>query len=259
MRALLVLLLSFAGVVCGQTRQVMVISHRGEHLHHPENTMPAYRAAFEAGADFIEVDVRTTADGKLVLMHNDTVDARTNGSGAVKDMTFEQIRALDAGAKSGQDFTGTRVPTFDEALEFAHGNIGIYVDTKRASAADVVAAIERQDMQDHVVIYGGYEYLKQVASLRPKIKVMPESVSVSVVKKLIDELKPKVIAFSGRDFTDEIIGLTQAAKADIYVDRLGDADRPDAWQDAVDRGATGIQTDHPAELVQYLRSKGYHK
>src|SRR5690349_12249682 len=151
MRARLILLLTFAGLLWGQTRQIMVISHRGEHLHHPENTMPAYRAAFETGADFIEVDVRTTADGKLVLMHNDTVDARTNGSGAVKDMTSEQIRKLDAG-------TGTQVPTFDEALEFAHGNIGVYVDTKRASAADIVAALERHDMQDHVVIYGGYEY-----------------------------------------------------------------------------------------------------
>lgn len=256
---LLVLLLSFAGVVCGQTRQVMVISHRGEHLHHPENTMPAYRAAFEAGADFIEVDVRTTADGKLVLMHNDTVDERTNGSGAVKDMTFEQIRALDAGVKSGKEFAGTNVPTFDEALEFAHGHIGVYVDTKRASAPDIVAALERHDMQDHVVIYGGYEYLKQVSALRPNIKVMPEAVSAAVVRKLIDELKPKVIAFGARDFTGEIIGLTLAANTGIYVDRLGTDDRPEAWQDAVDRGASGIQTDHPAELVQYLRARNFHK
>ena len=56
---------------------VAVISHRGEHLHHPENTLPAFRAALEAGADFIEVDVRTTSDGKLVVMHDGTVDRST--------------------------------------------------------------------------------------------------------------------------------------------------------------------------------------
>ncbi len=256
---LLILLLALVGVLLGQTRQVVVISHRGEHLHHPENTMPAYRAALEAGADFIEVDVRTTADGKLVIMHNDAVDARTNGSGAVKDMTFDQIRELDAGVKSGAEFAGTKVPTFDEVLDFARGKIGVYVDTKRASAADIVAALERHDMQDHVVIYGGFEYLGQVAALRPKIKVMPEAVSPAVIKKLIAELKPVVIAFDARDFTDEIIGLAREAKASIYVDRLGLADRPEIWQDAVDRGAAGIQTDRPAELVQYLRSKGYHR
>ncbi len=109
------------------------------------------------------------------------------------------------------------------------------------------------------MIYGGYQYLKQVSELRPKIKVMPESVNVAVMKKLIDELKPKVIAFGARDFTDEIIGLARDAKAEVYVDRLGEADRPEIWQDAIDRGADGIQTDKPAELVEYLRSKGYHR
>jgi glycerophosphoryl diester phosphodiesterase len=199
MRTIIILLVGVASAL-GQARQVVVISHRGEHRYHPENTLPAFCAAFEAGADFIEVDVRTTSDDKLVLMHNDTVDARTNGSGAVKDMTFEQLRALDAGVKTSQEFAGTPIPTFDEALEFARGKIGVYVDTKRAAAADIVAAIERHDMQDRVVIYGGYEYLKKVAAMRPKMKVMPESVSVGVMKKLIDELKPKVIAFDARDF-----------------------------------------------------------
>ena len=251
--------LALAFTLHAEPRKIVVISHRGEHLRNPENTMPAYRAAYEAGADFIEVDVRTTADGKLVIMHNDTVDARTNGVGAVKDMTFEQIRALDAGIKSGPQFARTKVPTFDEVLEFAHDKIGVYVDTKRASAADIVAALERHKMQDHVVVYGGFEFLKQLAALRPKIRVMPESVSVAVVGKLIEALKPKVIAFGARDFTDEIIALARAASAEIYVDRLGEADRPEIWQDAIDRGANGIQSDHPAELVQYLRSKGYHK
>ena len=114
-------------------------------------------------------------------------------------------------------------------------------------------------MEDDCVIYGGSEFLKLVAALRPKMKVMPESVSVAVVKKLIEELKPQVIAFGARDFTVDIIALARQAKADIYVDRFGEFDVPAGWQDAVDRGATGIQTDRPAELVAYLRSKGYHK
>src|SRR5580658_9299505 len=118
--------------------RVVVISHRGEHLHHPENTMPAFRAAVEAGADFIEVDVRTTADGRLVLQHDDTVDRCTNGHGKVAAMTFEEIRKLDAGAKFNADFAGTIVPTFEEVLEFAHGKIGVYIDSKQISATDLV-------------------------------------------------------------------------------------------------------------------------
>src|SRR5258706_10806141 len=121
MRRAILLLLVVAGILTGQGRQIVVIAHRGEHLHHPENTIAAYQAAVDAGADFFETDVRTSSDGKLVIMHNDTVDARTNGTGAVKDMTFEQIRTLDAGIKFGAEFAGTKVPTFDEVLAFAHG------------------------------------------------------------------------------------------------------------------------------------------
>src|SRR5271165_6696407 len=93
------LFLATAQIVPPGDKQVVVISHRGEHLHHPENTMPAFRAAVEAGADFIEVDVRTTVDGRLVLQHDDSVDRCTNGHGKVSAMTFEEIRKLDAGVK----------------------------------------------------------------------------------------------------------------------------------------------------------------
>jgi glycerophosphoryl diester phosphodiesterase len=244
------LLLSLPASLPAQSR-VAVIAHRGEHLHHPENTLPAFQAAIDAGADFIEVDVRTTSDGKLVIMHDATVDSQTNGKGAVKDMTFAQIRALDV--------HGSKVPTFDEVLDLARGKIGVYVDSKQVSAADMIAAVKRYGMQDRIVVYGGYQYLKDVAALRPKIKVMPEAVSAAFCRKLIDELHPRVIAFDAHDFTDEIIALAKNANADIYVDRFGDADTPASWQDAIDRGATGIQTNKPAELVGYLRSRGYHQ
>src|SRR5262245_21939295 len=77
-----------------QSRRVVAIAHRGEHLIHPENTIPAFEEAIRLGADFIEVDVRTTADGKLVLCHDNKVDRRTNGKGEVSKMTFEEIRTL---------------------------------------------------------------------------------------------------------------------------------------------------------------------
>src|SRR5262245_52532475 len=104
---------------------VVVIAHRGEHLRHPENTLSAFRAAIEIGADYIEVDVRTTSDGRLVLMHDSTVDGKTDGHGEVSKMTFTQIRALDAGVRMGPEFAGTRVPTFEEALGLMQGRKGV--------------------------------------------------------------------------------------------------------------------------------------
>ena len=170
-----------------------------------------------------------------------------------------EIRALDAGAKFGRQFAGTRVPTFEEALNLAHGKIGVYVDCKDLAPADLVAALEKADMLDKVVIYGGAGFLKGVLALRPSLKVMPEADNAATLEKLLANLNLHVVAFDASDFKDDVVAIAKQAHIDIYVDRLGPADNAPIWQDAIDRGAAGIQTDHPAELAQYLRSHGLHK
>lgn len=258
MRHLIFLVLLFSPARA-QDRQVVAISHRGEHLRHPENTMPAYRAALEGNADFIETDVRTTSDGKLVIMHDVSVDRRTNGHGEVAKMTFGDIRKLDAGIKSGEQFANTQVPTFDEVLAFARGRIGVYIDAKHISGEALVTAVVSHGMEDHVVVYGGLDLHRDVRRLNPRIKIMPEASSLDVATRIVEELLPKVMAFDAHDFKEDIIGVALKAKTGIFVDRLGPADTPESWEDAVRRGATGIQSDHPAELVQFLRSRGWHK
>lgn len=250
-------LLALLAVPC--LAQIAVIAHRGEHRAHPENTLPAFQAAIDAGADFFELDVRTTSDGRLVLMHDAKVDRTTNGHGLVREMTLDQIRALDAGAKFNPRFAGTRVPTFDEALQLARGKIGVYVDSKDIAPADLAAALEHAGMLDHVVIYGGAGFLKNVHTLRPALKVMPEASDAVTLGKLLADFAPRVVAFDARDFQDDVIAVAKQARVEIYVDRLGLAEKESDWQDAVTRGATGIQTDRPAELVQYLRSRKLHQ
>ena len=88
---------------------------------------------------------------------------------------------------------------------------------------------------------------------------MPEANDAAILKTLLAELKPRVVAFDARDFKDDVIAVARQAGVEIYVDRLGPADNVPGWQDAVGRGAAGIQTDRPAELVQYLRSRRRHK
>ncbi len=215
---------------------VKVIAHRGEHREHPENTLPAYRAAIELGCDYIEVDVRTTADGALVAIHNDTLGRR------IEDMTFAEIRKLDAG-----------VPAFDDVLTLARNRIEVYVDAKRVTAPDLVAALRRRRMERHSVVYGGLPLLAAIAKLAPEIRVMPEAVSEAVLRESLATLRPRVIAFDARDFRDDVIRIARAAGAGIFVDRLGLDDNEDSWKDAIRRGATGIQTDRPADLLAFLR------
>jgi glycerophosphoryl diester phosphodiesterase len=237
-------------------KRIKVIAHRGEHLHHPENTLPAFQAAIDAGADYFELDVRTTSDKKFVIMHDKTLDRTTNGAGDVHQHTFDEIRALDAGVKFAPEFTGAKVPTLDEAFSLAHGKINVYVDTKDADAQQLVDAIVSHDMQDHVVIYGNPFFLYEVHKIRPALKVMPETVSPDICKLFVWAMQPQVLAFDASDFKDPVIDCAKGANAKIYVDRLGDADNPETWQKAIDLGAAGIQTNHPADLAEYLKAHG---
>ena len=235
------------------TKKIIVIAHRGEHLHHPENTIPAFQAAIDAGADYFELDVRTTSDGKLVIMHDSTLDRTTNGTGEVYKHTFDEIRALDAGVKFSPEFKGTRVPTLDEAFDLAHGKINVYVDTKYADPQQLVDTTEKHDMQNHVVIYGNPFFLYEVHKIRPLLRVMPEAISPDLCKFFDRAMQLQVLAFDAGDFKDPVIACAKQASAQIYVDRLGDADTPEIWQKAIDAGANGIQTNLPAELAAYLR------
>jgi len=191
-----------------------------------------------------------------VLMHDATVDRCTNGHGEVAKMTFDEIRALDAGVKKGSQFAGTKVPAFDEALELARGKIGVYVDVKQVSAKDLVRHLEALGMIDQVVIFSG-RISKEIQELNPRLKIMPESVSVEVAQTLVDTLRPKVMAFDARDFTPAIIAVAKRTHALVYVYRMGETDNPTGWQAAIDVGADGIQTDRPGELVQFLRANHY--
>lgn len=97
--------------------KIRLAAHRGYKTDYPENTLLAFRKALEEDVDQIETDVHMTKDGVLVLMHDHSVDRTTNGSGLVSDLTFEEIRALDAGAWKDPAFAGEKVPTLRELFE----------------------------------------------------------------------------------------------------------------------------------------------
>lgn len=123
-------------------------AHRGDQGVAPENTIPAFIAAALAGAQQIEFDVQLTKDGKLVIMHDLTVDRTTDGKGAVKDLTFDEIRSLDAGSKFDPKFAGVKVPTFEETLDVLPPNIILNIHVKpgdgiAAAATKVVLAKNR--------------------------------------------------------------------------------------------------------------------
>jgi glycerophosphoryl diester phosphodiesterase len=123
-----------------------VIAHRGDSLLAPEQTLVAYRLAVERGAEMIEADVHRTRDGRLVMLHDGTLDRTTSGSGPVGEIDLDDIRRLDAGSWFGREFEAEPVPTLEELFDLASDlGVTLCLEVKRdgptAAAATVAAEL----------------------------------------------------------------------------------------------------------------------
>ncbi|HKX16797.1 MAG TPA: glycerophosphodiester phosphodiesterase family protein, partial [bacterium] len=122
--------------------RVLSVAHRGASREAPENTLAAFHLALDAGAAAIECDVQRTRDGRLVVIHDQTVDRTTDGRGAVGGLAFEDLRRLDAGRWFGPGFAGERVPSLDEVLALVRGRAFVLLEIKHGPV--FYDGIERQ-------------------------------------------------------------------------------------------------------------------
>lgn len=226
-------------------RQVEVISHRGANRQAPENTLAAFRRAIELGAHYVEIDVRQTADGSLVLMHDPTVDRMTDGSGAVARLKLEELLRFRVRGDGP-------LPTLDEVFSQLKGRVKFYFDWKQAQPARVAEALRRHGVAGDVVFYGGPEQLTELKKLEPRARPMPEAVSADHIDRLVETLAPTYFAFDQRDFTRENVRRAHLYGARVFVDRLGLEDTAAHYRVAVEWGVDGIQTDYPDRLVDFL-------
>jgi glycerophosphoryl diester phosphodiesterase len=143
---------------------MVITSHRGAGYLEPENTLRAIARAITLGVDQIEIDVRLTRDGHLVLMHDPTVNRTTNGTGKVEDLTLAEIRQLDAGF-------GERVPTLVEALDLTRGKVILQIELKGpGTPGAVVQAVEATGREEDVVLTSFvHEWLVEVRRLHTRI------------------------------------------------------------------------------------------
>jgi glycerophosphoryl diester phosphodiesterase len=148
-------------------------AHRGAMETHPENTIPAFKEAIRLGTQMIEFDLRMTKDSVLVLMHDETVDRTTDGSGKVGDLTFAEIRRLDAGSFKGLQFKGTKVPTFEEALAVMPRNVWLNCHLKGGSAAGIAAAkiIKKANRLHQAFLACGEAAAQAAREIDPKILI----------------------------------------------------------------------------------------
>jgi glycerophosphoryl diester phosphodiesterase len=159
------------------------VAHRGHSIAYPENTLEAYRKAIELGVEMIECDVNITRDGKLVMMHDSTLDRTTAGSGLVSNATWEEIQRLDAGGKFKPEFAGVRVPSTEETLLlYKEARILSCIEVKGADkdesnriALGLVELFVKHNMLDSAFLSSyDHDALHQAQSKCPDLLIAPE-------------------------------------------------------------------------------------
>jgi glycerophosphoryl diester phosphodiesterase len=234
-------------------QRIFVTAHRGAHQDAPENSLAAIRAAIDLGCDYVELDVRKTKDGKLVLMHDSTVDRTTDGKGKVDQLTFDEIRALKFDGKTAEKHPDEVVPTFDEALAICREKIGLYLDHKAGDVPELLEAVKRHDMLAKTIVYSSHEKLREFKKLEPKIRIMPDH--ADDIAKLAEDLHPETMDGGVHRWTRELVETAHKHKVEVWVDILGPLDNEAGYKYGLDIGVDAIQTDHPAELLEFLKKQ----
>jgi glycerophosphoryl diester phosphodiesterase len=243
----------------------LVIAHRGYSQAAPENTLPAFRFAKTAGADLIELDYHQSQDGRLVVIHDATLDRTTDATKKwggskirVASKTLGELQSLDAGKWFNPQFAGTRLPSLNEALDVIQDGSVALIERKAGAAAAGVELLRERKLVNQVIVQAfDWDYLADFHKLEPRqILGALGPPSTRAGKKLTDEekvLSPNWIAEAqkagasamvwNRQVTKETVAHAQAKGLKIWIYTINN---PAEAERLLGMGVNGLITDNPA-------------
>jgi len=222
-------------------RKVSVVAHRGASAYEPENTLRSVKRALEMGADMVEVDVHTSRDGHIVVIHDAKVERTTNGKGYVKDLTLKELRNLDAGL-------GEKIPTLEEIVELMRGKAQLVIEIKVPRTEEkVLGIIKEGGLRNNVLIASFYHpTVKHVKELDSNIKTgiiissRPVKPAQLVLNANSDVLFPRYV-YVDKEMVREV------HKNDLAV-YPWTIDDPDEMRSLIEMDVDGIVTNRPDVL-----------
>jgi glycerophosphoryl diester phosphodiesterase len=233
----------------------IVIAHRGASSYAPENTFAAFDLAIRMGVHHIELDVEATSDGHIVVIHDDTVDRTTDGSGPVTNHTLAALQALDAGSWFGARFAGERIPVFDEVLDRYKGRVHIHTEIKGRApylsqrTADLV---RQHDMVDQVTITSFQRArLEEIRAYAPQLAtgwLLPEVKDAAIAQA--KDIGLRQICPRANTLTTELVNRLQG---EGFVVRAWGVATEALMRQVVQAGADGMTVDFPDKLIAYLQ------
>jgi len=234
-----------------------VIAHRGAHIGIPENSLPAIQKAIDLGCDYVEIDTRATKDGRIVSVHNSTIDQYVPGrKGKVSDFTLEEIKTMDIGERTGPEWKNTRIPGIEDILQLCRGQVGIYLDLKENLVPQLLPIIHKYEMERDIVWYipasRGNE-IKELQKLCYKCVAMPDPGPEKNIAETEKQFRPRVIATDMGELTESFVKACHAINAKVFVDDKKET--PEEWEKIISWGTDGIQTNNPAALIEFIKNR----
>ena len=238
----------------------LVIGHRGASAYAPENTLAAFRLAAEQGADAVELDAKLSADGQVVVIHDQTVDRTTNGIGQVCDLTLAQFKSLDAGTFFAPQFAGETVPTLAEVFETVGKRVLINVElTNYANPTDNLVArvceLVRNFHLEERILFSSFHPLNLLRARRnlPEVPcailAMPGRPGWWARSFLMEGISAEAVNPYFQDITAQY--LHHQARKGRKTNAWTVNDREE-MQRLVQAGANGLITDDPLAALQEL-------
>lgn len=243
--------------------RMLIVAHRGLLRHAPENTRAAFDACLNLRFGF-ELDVQRTRDGKLVCVHDGTLDRTTNATGRVSSKTWAELQTVDAGAWFHADFRGERIPSIDAVFarlaRAPHKSILVAVDLKIRHPSverDLVALAKKHGVLNRLLFIG-----RTIESepTRKRFQAADKSAPVAHLANTTAEL-PAVLADKAADWAyirfvptrKQVERIHRAGKRVILVGKTVAGREPANWRAAANAGVDAILTDYPLELREVLR------
>jgi glycerophosphoryl diester phosphodiesterase len=235
----------------------LISAHRGAPQATPENTLAAFAKAIEMNADFIEIDVRTTADGTQVIMHDGSLKRTTGLDAKVSDVTLAEIRKLSAGKGAGAQFEKEKVPTLEEVCLFVSSRnkkrdrpVNLYVDCKSIDVKAVINTLAKYHLLSGAVFYGDTDVLREIKEIYGYACLMPSCSSVQELDELVKYIKPYAVDVPYDKLDETLISACHARDIKVFSDLLDEYDNPSAYRRATQLAIDLIQTDNVNAVLQ---------
>lgn len=238
----------------------IVVSHRGNHVDVPENTIKSYENAIAIGADYIEIDLRTTKDSQLVIMHDGSIDRMTNGKGKVKDLTLSEIMTYQVEEKTKPEWGKFNIPQFEEVLKLVKNKINIYLDFKEADVLKTYQMLLKYGVEKQVIVYINYplqaKKWMEVAPQIPLIVSFPDNIrDSSSMANFLNKYPVAVLDGSYKEYNASMVRASHQNFTMVWPD-IQHPRESEFWEEAIKLGVDGLQTDHPEALINFLKNKG---